>query len=113
MTPEKKRGRPVDPASERSRRPWEALGMSRATYSIKKRYGDLPKTAAVRPPMKFRADFKKSGVHKLTADDARYIKRFLVERPYREHKWLLLDFDIDEATLADILAERTHWDIVA
>ena len=100
------RGRPVDPDSERSRQPWAALGMSRATYAIRKRYDDLPKL-----PMKFRADFKKSCVHKLTADDVRYIKRFLLERPYPEHKWLLVDFDIDQATLADILNERTHRDV--
>ena len=102
----KARGRPVDPGSERSRKPWEKLGMSRASFYWRKRYGDLPKL-----PMKFRANFKKSAVHKLTAEDARYIKRFLLDRPYREHRWLLLDFNIDEATLADILNERTHRDI--
>lgn len=104
-----KRGRPIEPKSARQKRPWMRLGISRATFYWRKRYGDLP----MPPPMKFRADFKKSGVHKLTADDARYIKRFLLERPYREHKWLLLDFDVDEATLADILNERTHRDIAA
>lgn len=37
-----KRGRPIDPTSERARKPWEELGISRATYHWKKRYGDLP-----------------------------------------------------------------------
>lgn len=39
----KKLGRPVDPDSEASRKPWEKLGMSRASFYWKKRYGDLPK----------------------------------------------------------------------
>ena len=38
-------GRPVDPKSERSRKPWEKLGMSRASFYWRKRYGDLPKRA--------------------------------------------------------------------
>src|SRR4029077_13147940 len=41
----KKLGRPVDPDSEASQKPWEKLGMSRASFYWKKRYGDLPKNA--------------------------------------------------------------------
>jgi hypothetical protein len=101
----KSTGRPVNPRSERSLKPWRALKMSRASYYWRKRYGGLP--------MKYRAakDFRRSAVHKLLVDDVRYIKRFQMERPYREHKWLLLDFDIDRATLSDILHERTHRDV--
>lgn len=40
---QKSQGRTVDPASERSRKPWEQLGMSRAAFYWRKRYGDLPK----------------------------------------------------------------------
>lgn len=35
-------GRPVDPNSEASLRPWAELGISRATYYWRKRYNDLP-----------------------------------------------------------------------
>jgi hypothetical protein len=38
----KRRGRPIDPTSERAREPWEAHGLSRASWYWKKRYGDLP-----------------------------------------------------------------------
>jgi hypothetical protein len=38
-----KLGRPIIPDSERQRAPWEMLGVSRATFYWKKRYGDLPK----------------------------------------------------------------------
>lgn len=41
---QKSQGRPVDPLSERSRKPWEKLGMSRASFYWRKRYGDLPKS---------------------------------------------------------------------
>src|SRR5580765_1698485 len=37
-----KMGRPVDPDSEASQKPWEKLGISRASFYWKKRYGDLP-----------------------------------------------------------------------
>ena len=40
---QKSQGRPVDPGSERSRKPWDRLGMSRASFYWRKRYGDLPK----------------------------------------------------------------------
>ena len=40
---QKSQGRPVDPKSERSRKPWVRLGMSRASFYWRKRYGDLPK----------------------------------------------------------------------
>lgn len=40
---QKSQGRPVDPQSERSRKPWLRLGMSRATFYWHKRYNDLPK----------------------------------------------------------------------
>jgi hypothetical protein len=43
-----KTGRPVNPKSEASREPWKKLGISRATFYWKKRYGDLPKRAARR-----------------------------------------------------------------
>ena len=36
-------GRPVDTRSERSRKPWEKLNMSRASFYWRKRYGDVPK----------------------------------------------------------------------
>lgn len=36
-------GRPIIPDSERQREPWKELGVSRATFYWKKRYGDLPK----------------------------------------------------------------------
>ena len=36
-------GRPVDPTSERSRKPWKKLNMSRASFYWRKRYGDVPK----------------------------------------------------------------------
>ena len=39
-------GRPVDPRSERSRKPWEKLKISRASFYWRKRYGDLPTKAA-------------------------------------------------------------------
>ena len=39
---QKSQGRPVDPKSERSRKPWVRLGMSRASFYWRKRYGDLP-----------------------------------------------------------------------
>ena len=41
-------GRPVDPKSERSLKPWEKLGMSRASFYWKKRYNDLPRAAPKR-----------------------------------------------------------------
>lgn len=37
----KKLGRPKNPASEASQRPWEKLKMSRTSYYVRKRYGDL------------------------------------------------------------------------
>jgi len=37
-----KRGRPINPKSERQCEPWEALGISRASYYWMKRYGALP-----------------------------------------------------------------------
>ena len=40
---QKSQGRPVDPTSERSLKPWLKLGMSRATFYWRKRYDDLPK----------------------------------------------------------------------
>ena len=39
-------GRPVDPKSERSRKPWEKYGISRAAFYWRKRYGDLPQKPA-------------------------------------------------------------------
>jgi hypothetical protein len=39
---ERKQGRPVDPKSEAQREPWKRLGVSRATYYWRKRYGDVP-----------------------------------------------------------------------
>jgi hypothetical protein len=86
-------GRPINPHSERQTRPWEAYRMSRAWYYILKKYGDLP--------------VRRYHHRKLTPDDVRYIKRFFLERPYREHKWLLVDFDVCWATLQDIFHERT------
>ena len=44
-------GRPVDPKSERSRKPWEKYGISRAAFYWRKRYGDLPQ----KPPRKKKA----------------------------------------------------------
>jgi hypothetical protein len=41
-------GRPIDPKSERSRKPWEKFKMSRASFYWRKRYGDLPKRALAR-----------------------------------------------------------------
>jgi endonuclease I len=38
----RKQGRPVDPKSEAQREPWRKLGISRATFYWRKRYGDLP-----------------------------------------------------------------------
>ena len=35
-------GRPINPTSERQQKPWEELGMSRATYMTRKHYNDLP-----------------------------------------------------------------------
>ena len=32
----------MDPKSERSRKPWVRLGMSRASFYWRKRYSDLP-----------------------------------------------------------------------
>jgi hypothetical protein len=40
---QKSMGRPVDPKSERSLKPWLKLEMSRASFYWRKRYGDLPK----------------------------------------------------------------------
>ena len=88
----RKIGRPVDPDSERSRRSWVALGMSRATYYWKKRYSDLPKP--------------------LTADDVRTIKQLGLE--LNGYKWIPLvagEYGVDQATIMDILNERTHRDV--
>jgi hypothetical protein len=41
VTKKPQRGRPPDPNSERSLKPWAKLNMSRAAYYWRKRYGDL------------------------------------------------------------------------
>ncbi len=110
-----KRGRPIDPTSERARKPWEGLGMSRATYNWKKRYGDLPVPTA-KLALKYRPDFTTAINRKLTAAQARQLKQELLEYPYELHPLLTLAHGgrpyVDEATLSDILNERTHKDIV-
>ena len=44
----KKLGRPIVPTSESFNKPWDALGVSRATYYWYKRFGELPAKRARR-----------------------------------------------------------------
>ncbi len=71
--------------------------MSRATYYWKKLYGDLPMP---------------NPNSKLTKADAKELKTKLFEWPYKWHVILAAEYGVDQATLADILHERTHRDIV-
>lgn len=52
---QRSQGRPIDPKSERSLKPWDKLGMSRASFYWRKRYGDLPKRPVRRQPRSLRA----------------------------------------------------------
>lgn len=63
-------------------------------------------------PMKYRADFKKSCVHKLRANEVETIKHLGCElNGYKWERLVAAEYDIDTATVRDILSERTHKDI--
>ncbi len=107
MPRKKSPGRPVNPASERSRKPWEMLSMSRANYYWLKRFGKLPA-----PPLKYRPDWTPAVNRKLTAEQVRTIKRLACELPgYKWVPFIALEYGVSESTIYDIINERTHKDI--
>jgi len=83
------RGRPINPNSNRQQEPWKAYGLSRAAWSYKKKYNDLPMT--------------------LLLDDVKTIKRLKLE--LKGYKWLPFvagEYRVSVKTIMDVLRERKY-----